>query len=140
MFVTFFALAIACSSGSKDDSHGGEGGYEDGPYHCCDSGEGNSCCPDGPVDVTMCAGFGGGIYDTCIGAGEEFEGKVECTRCCEGLDQTQPMVETDKTFPDYPAGCGPGPEPPSIVLCVACGDGVCGAGENRCVCPEDCPK
>jgi hypothetical protein len=28
---------------------------------------------------------------------------------------------------------------PSTFISVMCGDGICGAFENRCRCPEDCP-
>jgi hypothetical protein len=29
--------------------------------------------------------------------------------------------------------------PPSLMVCVDCGDGACGEGENHCICPDDCP-
>jgi hypothetical protein len=87
----------------------------------------------------MCDEYGG-IYGACIGDGEEYEGKVICAFCCDGLTQMEPMIETDEVFKDYPPGCGPAKAPPSIVVCVACGDGKCGPGENRCVCPADCAE
>ena len=51
----------------------------------------------------------------------------------------EPTVETTETYEGYPEGCGPGPAPPSILVCVTCGDGTCGAGESPCNCAADCP-
>jgi hypothetical protein len=112
-------------------------GYDDGVYHCCAEGEGTSCCDD--YDSGMCFEYGG-IYHACRGQGEQVERKVICSLCCPGLMFAEPMVETDDdwTQEGYPEGCGPGPTPPSLGVCVSCGDGVCGTGENRCVCPADC--
>ncbi len=113
----------------------GPGEYEDGVYHCCAEGQGTDCC--GGYDQGMCFEYGG-IYGACIEAGELIEGKVICAFCCDDMLMAEPMVETDEVFDGYPEGCGPGETPPSILICVDCGDGVCGQGENRCICPEDC--
>jgi hypothetical protein len=29
--------------------------------------------------------------------------------------------------------------PPSVAVCLPCGDGICAANEDRCSCPVDCP-
>jgi hypothetical protein len=64
----------------------------------------------------------------CRREGEAAEGKE--ARCCEGLEA-------------IPAGrlengaCRPAP--PSVRICARCGDGACGAGEDPCNCPGDCP-
>lgn len=123
---------VACADG---DSSQVSTGYEDGAYHCCAEGEDTAaCCAD--YDVGMCYEHGG-LYGACREAGEEFEAKVICSFCCEGTEQREPAVETTEVFEGYPAGCGPaGTE--SVFVCVACGDGVCGPGEGKCVCPEDC--
>jgi len=119
-------FVLACSKKSGDNDSKDTGGWEDGVYHCCDEGEGTSCFEYG------------GVYHACREAGEEFEAKIECALCCDGLTRAEPLMETDDVLDGYPKGCGP-VAPPSVFVCVACGDGTCGAGENRCVCPEDCP-
>ena len=124
---------FACTGATSDTKT--DGGWDDGVYHCCAEGDGTACC-DG-YDVGMCFEYGG-VYGACTPGGGEYEGKVICALCCDGLTATEPMVETTEIYDGYPAGCGPGPEPVSFLVCVACGDGVCGEGENRCVCPADC--
>jgi hypothetical protein len=123
-------LLLACATTAEAP----EPGYSDGPYDCCAQGDGTECCAD--AEPGMCFEYGG-IYGDCVPDGSEIEGKVLCGFCCSG-DAREPMVETAETFDGYPAGCGPGEAPPSILVCVTCGDGACGEGENPCVCPEDC--
>lgn len=66
----------------------------------------------------------------CRAEGMDIDGKDIGGACCPGLSAV--------------AATGPGSAgctriaPPSIQVCVRCGDGVCGAGENRCNCPKDC--
>jgi hypothetical protein len=132
---SFLLLLVACAT-PDPDGQADPGEYDDGVYHCCADGDGTACC-DG-YEQGMCFQYGG-VYEGCVPAGGEIEGKVICALCCDGLVEREPMVETTQVFDGYPEGCGPGPAPPSILVCVACGDGVCGEGENRCVCPEDCP-
>jgi hypothetical protein len=50
--------------------------------------------------------------------------------CCPGLAPVAASEEQD-------GRCAP--LAPDAVVCVRCGDGVCGAGENECRCPSDCP-
>jgi hypothetical protein len=69
---------------------------------------------------------------------EAFEGKVAGAQCCEGLVVASQDVETDEVIDGYPPGCGPGTAPPSVMICLECGNGVCEAGENRCNCATDC--
>lgn len=128
------ALLLACSS--TDTGKVGSFAYMDGVYACCGEGEGTECC--GAAEPGMCFEYGG-IYQGCVADGENLEGKVICAICCSGQAAREPMVETTETYDGYPAGCGPGEEPPSLLICVTCGDGICGDGENVCVCPEDCP-
>lgn len=109
-----------------------------GAYRCCLEGQGDSCC-DG--DKSTCAEHGGS-YGACRGQGEEYEGKVICAQCCEGLTAIgteRPGPDPTAKLGDLPAGCID-PAPPSIVLCAACGNGTCEAGENYCNCPADCPR
>jgi hypothetical protein len=128
-------LLLACSLTDSATKTPAAGEYDDGVYHCCAEGDGTACCDD--HEQGMCFEYGG-VYQECIPAGGEMEGKVICALCCDGLTQKEPMVETTEVYDGYPEGCGPGPEPVSFLVCVDCGDGVCGEGENRCVCPEDC--
>ncbi len=130
-----WGFVLACGKNSADPDSKDGGGYEDGVYHCCDEGEGTSCC-DG-YEQGMCFQYGG-IYGACLAAGKGFDAKIECAFCCDGLDRAAPMVKTDEVWEGYPKGCGPS-APPSWFVCIACGDGTCGAGENQCMCPEDCP-
>jgi len=127
----FVLFALACN----DSPDAPEPGYTDGVYECCAAGDGDTCCAD--AEVGTCFEYGG-IYGTCQGDGELIEGKVICALCCQDLVAVEPMVETEEIFEGYPEGCGPGDAPPSLLVCLACGDGSCSAEENRCSCPEDC--
>lgn len=111
--------------------------YDQGVYRCCAKGEGTGCCEG--YETGMCFEYGG-LYRDCIPQGEEYEGKVICAHCCAGLERAEAMIVTDEDWTEagYPAGCGPSDAPPSMGICVDCGDGRCGAGENICICPEDC--
>jgi hypothetical protein len=129
-------LFLACHGGDGGKESTPVTGYEDGVYHCCEQGADTGTCCEG-YDAGMCFEYGG-VYHDCVSPGEELEGKVICAFCCDGGEAREPMVETTETYDGYPKGCGPGDQPPSLLVCVVCGDGVCGEGENRCVCPEDC--
>jgi DNA replication protein DnaC len=85
----------------------------------------------------------GGIYGACRKEGEQREGKVICGRCCDGLESVDDLVVGDAIPPELdslPEGCDRSPAPESLLTCIRCGDSVCGAGENWCNCPKDCPK
>lgn len=127
-------LLLSCAVSDTDDERLSVG-YTDGVYQCCAEGDGMACCAG--ADQGMCFEYGGS-YGACVADGEQLEGKVPCAFCCSGEAAREPMVETTEAFDGYPAGCGPGSAPPSILVCVTCGDGTCGPGENRCVCPDDC--
>ncbi|RLE46581.1 hypothetical protein DRJ22_01575 [Candidatus Woesearchaeota archaeon] len=55
------------------------------------------------------------------------EGETGFGPCCEGLTAVACYAENDCNIIGT---CG--------TVCVKCGDGVCGPGENQCVCPRDC--
>jgi len=68
------------------------------------------------------------------------EGESRCTacgrrNCCSGLvsrHATHPWrTETNEVV------CL---ENLTAYICVKCGDGICGRGEDWCICPEDCKK
>jgi hypothetical protein len=148
-------VAIACGSTGRIDPPGttpsspgdGDGGapapgaYEtEGIYRCCGPDAGTSCCA-GTAQGT-CFEYGG-TYKGCRKAGEQYEGKVNCARCCPGLTRVNILELGDKLPPatdQLPEGCDLGAASISIGVCIACGDGVCGVAESFCNCPEDCPR
>ena len=66
--------------------------------------------------------------------------------CCEGTEQRDYVVPVgswlEMSGEGLPDGCVRRNAQRDIVMCVACGDGVCdeSALESFCVCPEDCPE
>lgn len=82
------------------------------------------------------AGFCECSTDECAGEGERIFGPLEANqlRCCEGLEPVECL--------QYPNNQGNNtciPWDGEIChICVACGDGDCGTGENPCNCPADC--
>lgn len=80
---------------------------------------------------------------TCIAEGDEFDARTLDTECCSGLvgASLEDIPRDDYTQDDYPKGCGPAEGvPPSLLVCIACGDGVCGLDEHYCNCAEDCAQ
>ena len=67
----------------------------------------------------------------CAGEGDSVPVVPGAPPCCEGLGK----VPCDA--PDADGVCQ-GCDGASV--CVACGDGQCGAGENPCNCPDDCAE
>jgi hypothetical protein len=71
----------------------------------------------------------------CATEGEYPCGPCGCTNCCPGL------VERYVTHPyrskNNEVVCL---EDITTKICVKCGDGICGKGEDWCICPEDCSK
>jgi hypothetical protein len=74
-----------------------------------------------------------GVYGKCRVAGQDFDGKVAGAQCCEGTVRVGYLVPD----PADPSGCR-STRPPSLILCMPCGDGICDDGENVCNCSEDC--
>jgi hypothetical protein len=135
------APADAGASLQTDGGGVGAVGYdEDGPYRCCAPDAGTSCCVG--TKTGFCFEYGG-IYKTCTGPGQQYEGKVICARCCPGLARTtivHPGDAVPSSVDGLPDGCDEGDEPGGLGVCIACGDGACGPGENFCNCPADCPR
>jgi hypothetical protein len=104
--------------------------YWQGEYLCCARGDELGCCEG---QETECYEYGG-IYRDCIREGEEYEGKVMCGHCCGELRRLGPMAIRDDS-----GNCQIN-APLSLGVCAACGNGICGPGENSCTCPEDCPQ
>ena len=64
------------------------------------------------------------------------EGKAQCDyddwnlACCDGLVPLSQIPLDAAGNCTFPLPCG--------FICTKCGNGICGAGENLCNCPEDC--
>jgi hypothetical protein len=68
----------------------------------------------------------------CIKEGEMYnEYESPSAKCCDGL-----TPKLDTAVASDGETCGPAECP--CYVCVKCGDGECGLGENKCMCPEDC--
>jgi len=100
-----------------------------GVYTCCAQGEGTDCCFG--IARGLCFTYGGSA-GRCLEEGEEFDAKDICAGCCAGLSKVHPG-----SLADGGTECQ-STAPPSVFICVRCGDGVCGDFENRCSCPADC--
>jgi len=68
----------------------------------------------------------------CTPEGESYAVVPEAKPCCEGLT----VIGCDK--PDASGNCPPACAGASY--CTKCGDGICGKGENKCNCPQDCEE
>ena len=67
----------------------------------------------------------------CVGLGESGDVADPLNdECCGDLNQMDLMIP----LPDDECQAAPG------FVCVKCEDGVCGPGENYCICPFDCPN
>jgi hypothetical protein len=78
----------------------------------------------------------------CVFCQAHFAKHLE-EECCDNLVPVSAadIPRDDYTLDDYPPGCGPAPGVPvDVMICVACGDGVCGLKEQFCNCPDDCPR
>ena len=72
-----------------------------------------------------------GSSSSCVAEGQAVGGKLldAPTKCCAGLVAVAESTPMD-------GGCAQAP--PDVILCIRCGDGQCGLGENHCNCPSDC--
>jgi hypothetical protein len=66
----------------------------------------------------------------CINHGEVLQ-VVDDYECCSGLTE-----ETFCFFEESEGQCSCPSE--GTKLCINCGNGECGPGEDECMCPEDC--
>ena len=107
----------------------------------CGSGEDRCNCPrDCSISGRSTTTLPG---QDCAGAGEKVclpvSGLVKCTdaptKCCLGMSFDDGYSTSD------PQGDCPPPVPRpfnGVGICINCGDGICGAGENKCNCALDC--
>jgi hypothetical protein len=70
------------------------------------------------------------LSENCSSEGFEASGKT-FTACCPGLQSVTDLRLTDGQCVDFGV---------DYVICVRCGDGVCGKGVSVCNCPTDCPR
>ncbi len=131
------AGASAGGGGGASGGVGGDGTYQQGPYTCCGEGHGLDCCPPGSLpdpetgQTATCFQYGG-VVGACTPEGDVLEGKDICALCCGDL------VRIESSAPSSDGASCEETAPPSVLVCAACGDGVCGTGENECNCPDDC--
>lgn len=104
---------------------------------CVDGGcKEMSVCGDGDCDPsyenpTNCPQDCGNT-SACAKEGETAgHGVNDEPLCCPWLTKI-----VDEPRPDGRGGCGL--TPAGFMICVKCGDGTCGKGENYCNCPGDC--
>lgn len=131
---------------------GGEGPTGPGLPTCCDGLESVSCAevgPDGscgaPTGVICCTYCGDGVCGLgenvcncsddcsdgpeCLDEGERGRDSDPSARCCDDLDEV---------VCGEPFGGGGCSGEVDCFVCVHCGDGECGTGENICNCEADC--
>ncbi len=140
--------AIPCTP--EGDSHAVVPGAPD----CC-QGLVEVGCSEPDPSTGVCTACAGATYCTACGDGTCGLGENEC-RCPDDCPTTSCTPEGDShaVVPGAPdcchglveVGCSE-PDPNTGVCmgcagatyCTACGDGICGLGENKCRCPADCP-
>ncbi len=106
-----------------------------GNFWQCDAGKCVEKCGVIPPDAQECT-------TNCLPEGKTYIGSSDNdNQCCPGLT---PAWDCD----EVPVNCDPAD--PNCVgftcscpkclcyVCVKCGDGICGLGENKCSCPDDC--
>lgn len=126
-FVLVLALVGCASQRSRQEGSTEEEcpRYVGNTRVCCGAEDeivGVNCVPESAL---------GTPEDQCAGSGEMIEAKMLGEHCCEGL---QAMDYTGRDENGQCINLGP----PSIKVCVACGDNQCTKGETSCNCPEDC--
>ncbi|MCX6796216.1 MAG: hypothetical protein NTW06_01835 [Candidatus Falkowbacteria bacterium] len=88
----------------------------------------SSTCKTGKASCT------GGVcfFDqtACAKEGEVIGSVGMPASCCEGLKPLGPG--------GYNGDCSIPAPPGGLAHCARCGDKICGNGENKCTCPEDC--
>jgi hypothetical protein len=92
-------------------------------------------CPDccgKPGQVWKCKDSKCGLGQedlSCAKEGEEISHDIQnFDECCTGLSEIRNYeIENDKCLITL-----------GVTTCSNCGNGVCGLGENKCNCPEDC--
>lgn len=104
-------------------------GRECGPDGC-----GGSCgtCPDGDVCSPE-----GKCKAPCVDEGDLLGPDEDVPACCEGLTAL-PEFKLNPGDDCDGVDCCFWCDQMEGLVCTACGDGVCGLGENACNC-EDCP-
>jgi hypothetical protein len=89
-----------------------------------------ACISSARTEVVV--GYRPGVcsQEECIGEGGSVPVVPNAPKCCEGLKPISCDRPNERGVCRY--GCV------GTVICANCGNGVCGLGENKCNCPEDC--
>lgn len=67
----------------------------------------------------------------CVEEGERYSMLQGSATCCVGLQSITPSSPHSGDCIAVSDG---------TKVCVNCGDGICGSGENYCICPQDCTE
>ena len=135
----FLSLLFIFITGSLNCAKEEEKDVQKGGDSPGESGGGDSSAED---ESNSAMSSSDSIDVICTEEGEVFFAKKIGEKCCNGLRSVSSMdvPDPDDKYPSdvYPEGCGPGPFPPDLMICVACADAVCGLKEHFCNCPKDC--
>jgi hypothetical protein len=75
-----------------------------------------------------------GAEPACVAEGEGYDLKLGVEGpCCDGLTAVNTTLAPNAEGQCMEEDLNP------AKICLACGDGACGADENPCSCPADCP-
>jgi len=80
--------------------------------------------------VLLCSGLVSS-QPACVGEGDSYAVVPDHLDCCAGLTG----IGCDE--PDQFGVCPTNPCADAM-YCTYCGNGICGLGENKCNCPDDC--
>src|SRR5687768_2786878 len=128
LFVLIVVWLLSCTNRSGDSSNdlrdvspqdqkdSDSGVYLQGAYKCCGKGHGTSCCNG--AKPGLCFSYGG-IYGECRGLGAQYDGKVVCAFCCDGLV----AVGAEEVVPGADGGTMCQRRALSLLQCVKCGNG-----------------
>ncbi len=143
-----------CESGSTCIQEGEEVPNTTGAPNCC-SGLYKIPCDFFDPDNEVCIECGVLNYCTRCGNGQcgENENQCNCPTDCDGTNQCVFEGEMEAIGPDQRECCqglvAIGCDEPNLngscyggcdefFYCTYCGNGLCGPGENKCNCPQDC--
>ncbi len=132
-----YLALIAVGCGGQANADGNAGGNVGGAAGGSTGGNQQPAPTPGDDDYVEGDAYDSGPYHCCP-SGEDT------TTCC--VDYPPEPSGSNLCFQyggvtadsNYPEGCAP-QAPPSLFICVNCGDHICGPGENPCACPGDCP-
>ena len=124
---------VSCDGGSEGEADSGAAAEtHDAPTDTGDLDSSGEAADDSQQETQETAETDVEVADApeCVPTGEQYnELDQPDAHCCAGLTATPALTEV--------SGECAAPRCPCFV-CVNCGDGTCGPGENACNCPADC--